>query len=90
MADCLIQLRVSPNARTTSFGGRHGAAWRLKLAAPPVDGRANAALLEFLSDALDLPRRAVALQRGTASRDKWVRISGMDLPQVLEKLGLVP
>ncbi len=52
----------------------HGAALKVRVASPPVDGKANAALLAWLADAFDVPLRAVTLVRGQASRQKTVRI----------------
>ena len=52
----------------------HGEALKIRLAAPPVDGKANAALLRYLADAFGVPQRAVTLVRGETSRQKTVRI----------------
>ena len=82
----LLQFRVSPNARRTEVCGRHGPALRVKLAAPPVDGRANDVLLDHVAGTLGLPRRAVTLERGASSRDKWVRIEGMSAEDALSRL----
>jgi len=67
-------LHVQPGAKRTEVAGRHGDALKIRLAAPPVDGKANAALLRFLSDAFDVPLRNVTLVRGESSRQKIVRI----------------
>lgn len=78
-ADALVlMLHVQPGAKHTEVAGVHGeaAAARLKirLAAPPVDGKANAELLRFLAAAFGVPLRAVTLVRGETSRRKTVRI----------------
>jgi uncharacterized protein len=70
----LLTLHVQPGAKRTEVAGTHGDALRIRLAAPPVDGKANAELLRFLAAAFDVPRRAVTLLRGEASRQKLVRI----------------
>jgi uncharacterized protein (TIGR00251 family) len=70
----VLALHVQPGAGRTAVAGTHGAALKLKLAAPPVDGKANAELLRFLADAFGVPLRNVALERGMASRTKVVRI----------------
>ena len=70
----ILALHVQPGAKRTEVGGVHGEALKLRLAAPPVDGKANAALLRFLADAFGVPLRNVALLRGEASRAKQVRI----------------
>ena len=67
-------LHVQPGAKRTEVAGRHGDALKIRLAAPPVDGKANAELLRFLSDAFDVPLRNVTLVRGESSRQKIVRI----------------
>ncbi|KAF7598789.1 MAG: hypothetical protein CGU28_13555 [Candidatus Dactylopiibacterium carminicum] len=72
-----LTLHVQPGARKTEFVGMHGDALKLRLAAPPVEGKANACLLVFLADYLDLPKTALFLQSGEASRHKVVRISGL-------------
>ena len=69
-----LRLHVQPGAKRTGFAGRHGDALKFRLAAPPVDGRANEALLAFLAEAFGVPQRQVAIVRGETSRQKTVRI----------------
>lgn len=64
-----------------------GNAVKIKLRAPPVEGRANEALIEFLAARLDLPRRALSLVRGDTSRQKLLRVDGLDLSAVRARLG---
>jgi uncharacterized protein YggU (UPF0235/DUF167 family) len=68
---------VVPNARKTAVDGLHDGCLRLRLAAPPVEGKANDALLAWVASALRLPKRGARLLRGTASRRKQVEV---DLP----------
>jgi len=70
----LLTIRVQPGAARSSVAGPHGDALRIQVAAPPVDGKANAALERFLADALGVPRRAVEVVRGHTSRTKLVAI----------------
>lgn len=70
----LLALHIQPGASRTEVAGRHGDALKVRVASPPVDGRANAALLDFLAHAFDVPRRAVTLVRGETSRAKVVRV----------------
>lgn len=70
-----LALHVQPGAKRTEVAGTHGDALKVRLAAPPVEGRANAALLRFLADAFGVPLRAVEIVRGEAARDKLVRIA---------------
>lgn len=74
-----LDLMVQPGARKTEWVGVHGDAIRVRLAAPPVDGKANQALLKFLADAFDVPLRQVELKSGDTSRRKRVIISGSAL-----------
>jgi uncharacterized protein (TIGR00251 family) len=74
----VLDVRVIPRSRRTRVDGMRGGAILIRLAAPPVDGAANDALIAFLSDALDVPRRDVTLIAGGTSRDKRVRIAGLD------------
>jgi len=73
----LLRVAVVPNARRTGADGLHDGALRVRLAAQPVEGQANARLLAWLADELGCARRAVRLQRGDTSRRKVVAI---DLP----------
>jgi len=70
----VLTLHVQPGAKRTEVAGIYGDALRIRLAAPPVDGKANAELLRFLTHAFGVPRRNVTLVRGDASRQKVVRI----------------
>ncbi|MEN9628423.1 MAG: hypothetical protein RJA10_1650 [Pseudomonadota bacterium] len=69
-----LQMQVVPNASRTVVAGLHDGALRVRLMAPPIDGRANAALLAWLADALGLPRRSVRLLSGDTSRRKRVAL----------------
>jgi uncharacterized protein (TIGR00251 family) len=70
----VLALHVQPGASRTEVAGLHGDALRIRLAAPPVDGKANAELLRFLANAFAVPRRQVSLLRGETSRQKVVRV----------------
>jgi uncharacterized protein len=70
----VLTLHVQPGAKRTEVAGIHGGALRIRLAAPPVDGKANTELLRFLAHAFGVPQRNVTLVRGDASRQKVVRI----------------
>ena len=77
-AETVLDIRVIPRAPRSRVDGTRGDALLIRLAAPPVDGAANAALIAFLAEALDLPRRDITLVSGERSRDKRVRIIGLD------------
>jgi uncharacterized protein len=67
---------VQPGAKRSGFAGRHGERIKLRLAAPAVEGKANAALIEFLADYFGVPRRNVSILSGVKSRAKRVAIEG--------------
>ncbi|MDP1594555.1 MAG: DUF167 domain-containing protein [Gallionella sp.] len=71
-----LSLHVQPGARRSEITGLHGEALKIKLAAPPVEGRANEALLKFIAGVFDVPLRQVELKQGTQSRHKVVAITG--------------
>lgn len=72
-----IVVHVVPRARETAVAGRHGDAIRIRVAAPPADGAANAELVRFLAQRLGVPRHAVAVVSGTSGRRKAVSIEGV-------------
>lgn len=87
--DLLLEVRVQPRASRTEFAGALGDRLRVRLQAPPVDGRANAALVEFLADAFEVPRARVTIEHGLSGRDKRVRVRGVGVvaPQLRTVLG---
>jgi len=73
-----LRVRVSPGARKTEVVGRHGEAWKLRVAAAPADGKANEAVVGLLAKVLAVPRARVALVAGHSGRDKVVELVGID------------
>ena len=73
-----LDVRVIPRAPRTRVDGERGGAILIRLAAPPVDGAANDALIAFLAEMLALPRRSISIVSGEKSRDKRVRLEGID------------
>jgi uncharacterized protein (TIGR00251 family) len=72
---CLtLTLHIQPGAKRTEAAGLHGDALKIRLAAPPVEGKANAALLQFLAGIFNVPLRLVTLKQGVKSRRKVVEI----------------
>jgi uncharacterized protein (TIGR00251 family) len=69
-----LRLHIIPKAKANQVIGAHGAAIKIKLRAPAVEGKANAALRSFLAKELKIPERNIALVRGQKSRDKLIRI----------------
>ncbi len=82
----ILCLHVQPGARKTEIAGLHGEALKIRLAAPPVDGKANASLIEFLARQLGVAKSAVELLSGATSRAKRVRVGGVNCDAVSAKL----
>lgn len=87
LVSCTLQIKAVPGAPRSEVCGWLGEHLKVKVQAPPVEGKANEALLRFLAETLELPPRAVSLVRGGTSRLKLVRIEGMSLEQARQKLG---
>ena len=71
-----LTLHVQPGAKRTDVAGLHGEALKIRLAAPPIEGRANEALLKFIAESFGVPLRQVELKQGGQSRHKVVAITG--------------
>ena len=85
---CTLELKTIPNAPRNAVVGWLGPALKVKVHAPALEGRANDALLDFLAEELGVPRRTVTLLRGDKSRQKVIRVDGLDLPEVRRRLGV--
>ena len=84
-----ITLHVQPGAKRSEIAGLHGDALKIRLAAPPVEGRANEALLKYIAQLFGVPLRQVELRQGGQSRHKVVAIEGSKIdPEGLLKTGL--
>lgn len=70
-----LTLHIQPGAKKTEVAGEHGDALKIRLAAPPVDGKANSALIAFVADRLGLAKSAVSLKSGLTSRRKVLEVS---------------
>lgn len=81
-----LTLHIQPRAGRTGVAGRYGDALKLRLAAPPVDGAANEALVRFLAERLDVPRARITLVGGATSRRKVVEVEGVVAEAVREVL----
>ena len=73
-----LTLHIQPGAKKTEFAGLHGDALKIRLAAPPVDGKANEALIKFMAERLGLARSDVTLKSGQTSRRKVLEVAGAD------------
>jgi uncharacterized protein (TIGR00251 family) len=81
-----LRLRVAPGAARAGVVGRHGEAWKVRVAAAPERGQANAAVIALLADTLALPRSSVSLVSGGGSRDKVVELAGVEPGEVEQRL----
>ena len=79
-------VRATPRAKRNAVDGLKGDALKVYVTAPPEDGRANAAVIELLADALGVKRRQVEILAGATSRDKVVRVTGLSLVEITAKL----
>jgi hypothetical protein len=76
-ADVVLSLHIQPGAKKTEVAGPYGDALKVRLGAPPVDGKANDALVAYLADRLGVPKARVVLESGQTSRSKRLRVVGV-------------
>ncbi len=80
-------VRVQPRARRNAIVGELGDALKIALTAPPVDGRANEACVEFFAELFDVPRSSVTITSGQSSRNKVIRVMGISVAEIRRRLG---
>lgn len=73
-----IAVHVQPGAKRTAVAGTHGERLKIRIAAPPIEGRANAAIVAFVAERLGVPRAQVSVARGERSRDKLIAVATPD------------
>ncbi|MFI5111215.1 MAG: DUF167 domain-containing protein [Terriglobales bacterium] len=81
-----FSVRLHPRAKKNAITGMLGDALKISLTAPPLEGRANHACIEFLADVLKLPRSSITIAAGQTSRNKLIRISGVSAADVEARL----
>ena len=79
-------VKVHPRAKKNAITGEMGEALKIALTAPPVEGRANEAVMEFLAEVLRVPRASVSIAAGQSSRNKVIRVNGVTAAQVEVRL----
>jgi uncharacterized protein len=79
-------VKLHPRAKRNAITGEIGDALKLSLTAPPIDGRANQACIEFFANLLEVPRSSVTIASGEASRNKVIRIAGLSAEEVKKRL----
>lgn len=87
-AELILRVRAVPGASRPGIAGPIGDRLKVRIAQPPEGGRANEAIIALLADALGLPERSISLAAGHASRDKSLRIRGLDAEAARSRLGL--
>ena len=80
-------VKVHPRAKKDSITGELGDALKVSLTAPPIEGRANQACVEFFANLLKVPRSSVTIASGQTSRNKVIRVAGLTARQVQDRLG---
>jgi len=84
----VLNVHAVPRSSKNAVQGLYGNAVKIRLRAPPVDGKANKALLSFMGEALDIPARQVSIITGLTGRKKRVLIDGLNAEEVRSRLGL--
>jgi uncharacterized protein len=79
-------VKVHPRAKKNAITGTVGDALKVALTAPPVEGKANQAVIEFFADFFEIPRSSVSIASGETSRNKLIRVSGISAQRVRERL----
>ena len=83
---CTLSVRVHPGAKRNAITGTHADALKISLTTPPTDGRANAALIAFLAERLNIPRASIELLTGHSSRSKILRVTGITAAEAESRL----
>ena len=83
---CVLTIHVQPGARGAGLVGEHGDALKVRIDSPPIDGRANQALLAFLASQLGLAKASLSLLSGESSRRKRVLVTGIGAEVLLKRL----
>ena len=86
-AGVTFSIKVHPRAKKDAIVGVIGAALKVALTAPPVEGKANEACIRFFAKLLQVPRSSVTIAAGASSRSKVIRVAGMSADAVRERLG---
>ena len=87
-AGATFAVKVHPRAKKNAITGEVGDALKLALTAPPVDGKANQACVEFFAKLLNVPRSSVTIAAGQTSRNKVIRVAGISAEELKKRLGV--
>jgi uncharacterized protein (TIGR00251 family) len=80
-----ISIQVHPGAKKNEILRLENGVWHMKIAAPPVEGKANKELIEFLSEALGVSKSRITIEKGTTSRKKLIVVEGLAEAEVMER-----
>jgi uncharacterized protein (TIGR00251 family) len=83
-----FSVKAHPRAKKNAITGELGDALKLALTAPPVEGRANEACIEFFANLLKVPRSSVTIASGETSRNKVIRVAGMTAEEIRRRIGV--
>jgi uncharacterized protein (TIGR00251 family) len=86
-AGASFAVKVHPRAKKNAITGEIGDALKLSLTAPPVEGKANQACIEFFANLLKVPHSSVTIASGEGSRRKVIRVAGLSAEEVRKRLG---
>ncbi len=84
----LLPVKVIPNATRNQIASWENGALKIRIQTPPLDGKANKALIAFLSKQTRLSKNRISIERGETSRQKWIAFNGIDRTALLERLGI--
>lgn len=88
--DLLLEVAAQPGAKRNEFSGLHGERLKVRIHAPPLEGRANAMLIEFFSECFAVPKSRISIEQGEQGRQKRIRIHAVTtIPPALAELGLL-
>jgi len=87
-AGVTFQVKVQPRARRNAVVGQLGDALKVALTAPPVEGRANEACIDFFTELLQLSRSSIKIVSGQSSRNKVIRVAGISAEELRRRLGI--
>lgn len=85
-SDVSFQIRVHPRAKKNAITGKVGDELKLSLTAPPADGKANQACIDFFAKLLNVPRSSVTIAAGQTSRNKIIRVAGLSAEEIRKRL----
>jgi uncharacterized protein (TIGR00251 family) len=87
-AGVTFRVKVQPRARRNAVVGQLGDALKVALTAPPVEGRANEACIDFFTELLKVPRASITIVSGQSSRNKVIRVAGISAEELRRRLGI--